>query len=87
MSRVLGSTSKEYALRYLQLKVGHGAVGTYLAKIGVIKTPKCWWCDGEEQTVEHLYFKCRRRRKERRKLMRGLYKEGISCQGWITYRV
>ena len=55
MSRVLGSTSKKYAWRYLQLKVGHGAVGTYLAKIGVIETPQCWWCDGAEQTVEQLY--------------------------------
>lgn len=40
MSRLLGSTSKKYAsLYYLQLKVGHGAVGTYLAKIEAIETP------------------------------------------------
>lgn len=82
MSKVLGSTSKKYASRYLQLKVGHGAVGTYLARIGAIETPQCWWCNGAEQTVEHLYTKCRRWRKERRKLMRTLCKEGISCQGW-----
>ena len=41
MSEVLGSTSKKYASRYLQLKVGHGAVGIYLAKIGAIETPQC----------------------------------------------
>ena len=34
MSKELGRTAKKYASRYLQLKVGHGAVGTYLAKIG-----------------------------------------------------
>ena len=82
MSKVLESTSKKYASRYLQLKVGHGAVGVYLAKIGAIETPQCWWCGGTEQTVEHLYTKCRHWRKERRKLMRTLCKEGISCQGW-----
>ena len=40
MSKVLGRTAKKYAPRYLQLKVGHGAVGTYLARIGVIETPQ-----------------------------------------------
>ena len=82
MSKVLRSTSKKYASRYLQLKVGHGAVGIYLAKIGAIENPQFWWCGGAEQTVEHLYTKCRRWRKERRRLMRTLCKEGISCQGW-----
>ena len=82
MSKVLGSTSKKYASRCLQLKVGHGAVGIYLAKIGAIETPQCWWCGGAEQTVEHLYTKCRRWRQERRKLMKTLCKEGSSCQGW-----
>lgn len=40
MNGVLGSTAKKYASRYLQLKVGHGGVGTHLAKIGVIETPQ-----------------------------------------------
>ena len=29
MNKVLGRAAKKYASRYLQLKVGHGAVGTY----------------------------------------------------------
>ncbi len=82
MSKVLGHTAKKYALRYLQLKVGYGAVGNYLARIGVIETPQCWWCGQAEQSVEHLYTKCRRWRKERQKLLRNLYKEGIRWQGW-----
>lgn len=82
MSKVLGHTAKKYASRYLQLKVGHGAVGKYLARIGVIETPQCWWCGQAEQSVEHLYTRCRRWRKERRKLLRTLYKEGIRWQGW-----
>ena len=39
---ILGSTPKKYASRYYQLKVGHGAVGTHLARLGVIETPQCW---------------------------------------------
>ena len=39
ISKILGHTAKKYASRYIQLKVGHGAVGTYLAKIGVIENP------------------------------------------------
>ena len=78
---VLGNTSKKYASRYFQLKVGHGAIGAYLAKIGMVETPQCWWCGQAEQTVEHLYTKCRRWRKERRKLIRSLCTDGISWQG------
>lgn len=75
-----------YASRYYQLKVGHGAVGTFLAKIGVIETPGCWWCGETEQSVGHLYTKCRRWRKERRKLVRELGGEGIKWQAQVERR-
>ena len=42
---ILGNAPKKYASRYYQLKVGHEAVGTYLAGIVVIETPECWWCN------------------------------------------
>ncbi len=70
----LGSAPKKYASRYYQLKVGHGAVGTFLVRIGVIETPECWWCGATEQIVEHLYARCRKWRKQRRKLVRELEK-------------
>lgn len=38
----LGNAPKKYVSRYYQLKVGHGAMGTYLAKIGAMETPQCW---------------------------------------------
>ena len=77
---VLGNTAKKYAARFYQLKVGHGAVGTYLARIGRIESPECWWCRERFQTVEHLYTKCRGWRRERRKLVRELGKEGVTWQ-------
>ena len=41
---------------------------------------KSCWCGQAEQSVEHLYTKCRRWRRKRRKLIRSLYREGISWQ-------
>lgn len=81
INELLGSTAKKCASHYLQLKVGHSAVGTHLAKIGVIATSECWWCG--QAPVEHLYTKCRRLRIEVRKLIRSLHTEGISWQGRI----
>ena len=58
MNELLGKTLKRYASRYFQLKVGHGAVGTYLAKIGAVEISQCWWCGKAEQSMEHLHIKC-----------------------------
>lgn len=85
-TQILGNTPKKYASRYYQLNVGHGAVGTYLARIGVIETPECYWCKETVQSVEHLYTKCRRWRKERRKLVRELEKQGVLWQAQAERR-
>ena len=83
---VLGkSAQKKYAARiFISSKVGHGAVGNYLARIGVIGTRQCWWCGQAEQSVEHLYTKVPtvEKREAKAKLLRTLYKEGIRWQGW-----
>lgn len=86
INSVLGNAPKKYAARYYQLKVGHGAVGTYLAGIGKIETPQCWWCREPVQSVEHLYTRCRRWRSERRKLVRELEKEGVTWQAQAERR-
>lgn len=76
----LGKAPKKYAARYYQLKTGHGEVGAFLARIGVLESPKCWWCEAREQAVIHLFTECRRWRKERRKFIRELGKHKISWQ-------
>ena len=60
ISLALGSMSKNYALPYYQLKIGHGALGIFLVRIEVIETPECWWCGVIEQTVKHLYVQCQK---------------------------
>ena len=84
MDKLLGSTPKKYASRYFQLKNGHGAIGTFLVRIGVTETPECWWCGETEQSVEHLYTKCRKWRRQRRKLLRSLSAKKIN---WREKRV
>lgn len=44
MNPTLGEALKRCAMRLYQLKIGHGAVGTFLAGIGAMETPECWWC-------------------------------------------
>lgn len=45
-------------MQFYQLKIGHGAVGTFLARIGAMEAPECWWCGAQEQTVIYLYTEC-----------------------------
>ena len=77
---LLGKTRKSYASRFYQLKTGHGAIGTFLERIGVVESAECWWCGNGEQSVLHLYSHCRKWRKERRVLKRNLGKLGIQWQ-------
>ena len=81
MDLLLSKTKKYYASRFYQLKIGHGAVGTFLKRIGATETAECWWCGAAEQSVLHLYTKCRKWRVERRALKKNLRKAGIQWQG------
>lgn len=42
INETLGKTLKKFAMRFYQLKIGHEAVGTFLARIGIIETSECW---------------------------------------------
>lgn len=73
---------RKYPFRFYQLKVGHGAMGTFLARIDVVETPEWWWCRAVEQTGEDLYARCRKWRKQRRILVRELGKDGVQWRRW-----
>jgi len=38
---------------------GHGKISSYLHRFGLIDTPMCP-CEEEEETVDHLIFKCKK---------------------------
>ena len=75
---LLGWTRNFYASRFYQLKVGHGAIG--VERIGAAESATCWWCGDTEQSVMHLYTKCRKWRTERRVLSKDLRRAGIRWQ-------
>ncbi len=77
---VLGQAPKKYAARFFQLKVRHAATGAFLERIGVKETAECWWCRRADQSLDHLYTKCRKWRRERRVLKRELKVQGIGWQ-------
>ena len=77
---LLGQARKCYASRFYQLKTGHGAIGTFLKRIGAVESAECWWCGNREQSDLHLYTSCRKWRKERRVLKKRLAKIGIQWQ-------
>ena len=77
---LLSKTQKYYASQFYQLKIGHGAIGTFLKRIRATETAECWWCRAAEQSVIHLYTKCRKWRAECRALRKNLGKVGIQWQ-------
>ena len=77
---LLSKTKKYYVSRFYQLKIGHWTIGTFLKRIGAIETAECWWCGAAEQSVIHLYTKCRKWRVERRALKKNLKEVGIQWQ-------
>ena len=77
---LLSKAQKYYASRFYQLKIGYGAIGTFLKRIRATETAECWWCGAAEQSVIHLYTKCRKWRAERRALRKDLGKVGIQWQ-------
>ena len=78
---LLGKAKKFHASRFYQLKTGHGAIRTFLKRIGAVESAECWWCGNREQSALHLYTSCQKWREERRVLKRSLEKIGIQWQG------
>lgn len=75
---LLGKTKKFYAARFYQLKIGHGAIGTFLKRIGATETAEYWWCGNAEQSISHTSV--HKVRAERRVLRKSLGKAGIQWQ-------
>jgi hypothetical protein len=63
---------KSVAARYLQLKSGHAVTEAHLLRIGKVEDAQCWWCRKSDQTVAHLLLHCRKWRRQRDSMMRGL---------------
>ncbi len=60
--------------------MGHGAIGTFLSRIGAIEIAECWSYGAAEQSIMHLYAKYRKWRVECRTLRKNLRKAGVEGQ-------
>ena len=72
---LLLNSKRSLVICYLQLKSGHALTGSYLQRFGIEDTATCWWCGERKQTVQHLFFSCRKWTQPRRKLLKALQKE------------
>lgn len=54
MSRKWGSLD----FHMVQLLTGHGCFGSYLYRIGRIRSPECWFCHERSDTAEHTLLEC-----------------------------
>ncbi len=69
-----GTAPKRYAARFYQLKVGNGAVGTFLARIWVIDTPPNAGGVWRQSSLSKTFtLNVGDGERERRKMVRELY--------------
>lgn len=73
----MAKAKKRVAARYLQLESGHAVTGAHLLRFGKVEDAQCWWCGGSSQTVAHLLLRCRKWRRQRDSMMRGMRAERI----------
>jgi len=71
---VAGST-KRFAERFYQLKMGHARTGDYLHRTKSRPTPQCWWCPHPRQTREHLLKGCPKWRKQQKVLWKEVWEK------------
>ena len=72
MDPIAAAAPKRIARRFFQLKVGHAAIGTYLARIKARDSEICQGCHQDRETVRHLLFECREWRRQRDSLYKAL---------------
>lgn len=72
INKHIENAKKSVTARYLQLKSGHAIVGVHLLRIERVQDARCWWCGHSRQTVAHLMLECRKWRRERDEMLRGL---------------
>ena len=72
---------REAVKNYCRLRGGKGIGGWWNAKIGRVEEARCPGCGEEEQTPDHIVFRCRRVKDERGR--REWAKEvGMRWDGW-----
>jgi len=65
---------------FTTMVTGHGKLGSYLHRFGLIDNPKCP-CEEEEKTTNHLIFHCKILHNQRNEMMKQIKN---TCASWPT---
>src|SRR5579871_1788161 len=63
--------------RFLQLKSGHAAVGSYQKRFKLSSSAKCHWCGNDNEDRTHALLRCKEWGKQRKKLRENLRRKEI----------
>jgi hypothetical protein len=58
---------------FITMVTGHGKLKSYFYRFGLTDDPTCL-CEEDEQTVDHLLFRCKKLKKQRNEMIRQIKK-------------
>jgi hypothetical protein len=67
-----------YVCAYVSMVTGHWKLNSYLYKFGLTDNPMCP-CEEEEQTTDHLIFRCKKLRNQRIEMIKQIINIGSNC--------
>jgi len=73
--KTVAGSAKRVAARFYQFKTGHCLTGEYLEWTKNRGSAKCWWCECEKHTREHVFKNCGRWKEQQKVLWKEVWKE------------
>ena len=74
---------KALTARFLQLKCGHAAIGSYRKRFRG-ESARCRWCGNSNEDPTHALLRCKEWKKQRKQLVADLAKKGIFLSHQLT---
>jgi len=63
-------TEKHAGLEFTSMVTGHGKLRSYYHRFGITDNPTCPCAEAEDQTTDHLIFRCKKLRKQRTEMIK-----------------
>jgi hypothetical protein len=61
---------------FTSMVTGHGKLRSYLHRFGITDNPTCLCAEAENQTTDHLIFRCKKLRKQRTEMIKRIKNAG-----------
>jgi ribonuclease HI len=75
--QALRNAKKVLTSRFLQLKCGHAAIGSYMKRFKLSDSAKCTWCGNENENTTHDLLRCKKWTKQRKILINSAKRMGV----------